>query len=169
MSDLVQEQIKVELAKFSDKHGPAAIVPATVLAINNDDTVHVQFSDDSEIDDVRLRSVVKAGDKVLLIPKVGSIVQVAKIENSDEYLIIAVEEITDVVYVIGGTRYEANNRGHLIEAQGETLLQIVLDLIDACKNERHLTKQGPTITMSTVSKTVFNSIKTRAQKLLRNA
>src|SRR6266542_73413 len=127
-NDLVQEQTKREFIKFTSKYGPAAIVPATVIEVNDDDTVHVQFSDDSEIDDVRLKSVVKDDNKFLLIPKVNSIVQVGRIENSDEYLVIAVEEITEVKMIIDTVSVSVDNSGFLFQKGTETMKKLIDDL-----------------------------------------
>jgi len=166
---LEQDQIRQGLAEFAARFGPAAIAPALVLAINNDDTIQIQFSDDAVIDDCRLKSVVKEGNRVIMVPKVDSIVLVARIENSDEYVVVAVEEITKILYLIGDARYEVDESGHLIEAGGENLLDVLIDFAEACITERHTTKNGPTINMTALSKQKFINVKSRLQKILRNA
>lgn len=157
------------LSDFSSKYGPASILPAEVLQVNGDDTISVRLSDGVEIEDVRLRSVVKVGNKVLLIPKVGSIVQIARIENSEEFLVIAVEEITSVLFIIGTARFEVDQAGFLIKKGAESLGKLVADLLDAILSERHNTMYGPTVSLTPDSQLKFNQLKTRAANLLKNA
>lgn len=128
---LEQEQIKEQLSIFAGKVGPKTILPATVTAVNDDDTIAIEFSDGSTVDDARLRSVVKAGNKVLLIPKVESIVLVAKIENSDEYIVVAIEEITDVKYLIDSVQYEVSSAGFLIQKDADTLKDALVTFVEA--------------------------------------
>jgi hypothetical protein len=129
--DLIEQQIKDQFLKVAAKVGPDVILPATVLNVNDDDTLHVQFSDDSEIDDVRLRSVVKDGNRFVILPAVGSTVQVARIENSDEYVVIAVEDITKSKCVIGSTSFDIDAAGILLQKDNDTLKQALKLLIEA--------------------------------------
>jgi len=161
------QQIKESLSMFAGKYGPAAIRPATVVAVNDDDTVNVEASG-LVIEDVRLRSVVKPGGKVLLIPAIGSIVQIASIENSDEFIVIAVEEISKFILIIGTSKFDMDDAGFLVKKDNEDLLSIVSDLIDASVNAIYNTTNGPTTGMMPASTTVFNLIKTRFNNLLKS-
>jgi hypothetical protein len=125
------QQIKEQLGDFASKYGPKAIVPAIVLAVNTDDTIKVAFSDDSEIDDVRLKSVVKDGNKVLLIPAVASTVMVARIENSDEFIVIAVDEVSKLVTVIDTVRQEIDSDGFVFKKGNNTLWDAMKLLFEA--------------------------------------
>ena len=125
------QQIKEQFGDFANKYGPAAIIPAQVTAINEDDTIAVVFSDGVELDDVRLKSVVKSGNKVLLIPTIGSTVMVGKIQNSDEYIVIAVDEISEVVYNIGSAKYSVTSEGFLLQKGNDTLKEILTLIIEA--------------------------------------
>ncbi|RYZ21647.1 MAG: hypothetical protein EOO10_22270 [Chitinophagaceae bacterium] len=115
---LENEQIKEQLTNFSSKHGPAAIVPAEVVLVNEEEaTVHVRFSDDSEIEDVRLKAVVTGAEGFYCLPVAGSQIQVARIENSDEYVVVAFSDIDKIVMV-----------------KGEVSLKSILNLIiEACQ------------------------------------
>lgn len=128
---LVDEQIKNELGRFSGKYGPAAIVPAVVKAINADDTIAIEFSDESTVDDARMKSVVADGNKVLLIPKVGSVVLVGAIENSSEYVVLSVHEVTEFKTEIDDVTYSMNATGFLLQKQNDTLNSALIDLIEA--------------------------------------
>jgi hypothetical protein len=125
------EQIKSEFEKFATRFGPKTIVPATVLEVNADDTIKVQFSDDSEVDDCRLKAVVKAGNKVLLIPAVGSIVLIGKIENSDEYIVLAVDEVSEFAILVEDVRFSVDNSGFLMQKQTDTLKQVLTLIVQS--------------------------------------
>lgn len=127
---LVDEQIKNELGRFSSKYGPAAIIPAVVTAINADDTIAIEFSDESTVDDARMKSVVADGNKVLLIPKVGSIVLVGAIENSSEYVVLSVHEVTEFKTKIDDVTYSMNATGFLLQKENDTLKSALIDLIE---------------------------------------
>jgi exosome complex RNA-binding protein Csl4 len=128
---LVEQQIKDEFVKFSEQFGPAAIVMATVTAVNDDDTVAVIFSDGSTVDDVRLKAIVKAGNKVLLIPAAGSIVLVGRIRNSDEYVIVSVSEISEIQTVIGTVTQSVNEDGLLFQKGTDTLKDALVLFVEA--------------------------------------
>ncbi len=93
--------IKTQLKHFAAQFGPASILPAVVMAVNEDDTIQIKFSDESTIEDCRLKSVVKDGNKVLLIPAVASNVLVGRIDNSDEYVVLSIDEISRLLLIIG--------------------------------------------------------------------
>ena len=132
MGDLIEEQTKEQLGNFASKFGPKVIVPAKVTAVDSsNDTVEIEFSDGATVDDARLRSVVKAGNKVVMVPKVGSIVQVGRIENSDEWLVIAVEEITAIKYVIGSVSFLVDENGFVIKKGTDTLWDAAKLLFEA--------------------------------------
>lgn len=125
------DDIKTQMQVFSAKHGPASILPATVLAVNDDDTIVIEFSDESQVDDARLKSVVKNGNKFLLVPAVGSIVQVARIENSDEYIVVAVDEISKLQVKIDTISVEATAAGIEIKKGEDSLKDVLTMMVEA--------------------------------------
>ncbi|MDE3185284.1 MAG: hypothetical protein KGM16_17870 [Bacteroidota bacterium] len=128
---LTDQQIKDQLAKFSGQFGPAAIMVATVTAINADDTVAIEFSDGAAIDDARLKAIVKDGNKVLLIPKVNSIVLVGRILNSDEFYVVAVNEITEIKTVIDTVTQSTNADGFLLNKGADNLKEAMILFVEA--------------------------------------
>lgn len=178
--DLVDEQIKTELIKLASSYGPAMVMPVKVTAINNDDTVSVEFGDGSTVDDVRLKAVVKSGNKFILVPKVGSTVQVASLEGSSEYVVIATDEITDVKLKVDNVTMELRaeglffengtdkfhiDGGFLIEKNGDSLKKVLDDLFTAIKAITVPTNVGPSGTP--INFAVFEAIKVRAGNLLK--
>lgn len=92
--------IKKELHQFASLRGPACLVQAKVLSINEtDNTAEVQLDGGGVIDDVQLRSVVKSGNKVVCYPKQNSVVLIASIQKSEEYFVVGVEEVDKIVVV----------------------------------------------------------------------
>jgi len=128
---LVEQQIKDEWAKFSKQFGPDIIVGATVTAINDDDTISVTLGDGSVIDDVRLKAVVKDGNKFLLIPAENSSVLIGKLRNDDEYVIIAVDEITEIKCVIETLTQSINANGFLFQKDADTLKDAMILFVEA--------------------------------------
>ena len=128
---LVNEQIKEQLGDFAGRVGPKVILPATVMTVNDDDTIAVEFSDGSTVDDARLKSIVKQGNKMILIPVIGSIVSVGRIENSDEFIVVAVSEVSEIVYEVDSLKYSANALGFLIQKGDDTLRDALVQIIEA--------------------------------------
>lgn len=125
------DQISKQLSYFASQYGPSAVVTATVKAVNADDTVSVEFAEGGTIDDCRLKSIVKDGNKVITIPAVGSEVLAGRIDNSDEFVVLAVHEITDIVEIIGDTRYSHNANGFLLAKGNDHLLKVFQLIIEA--------------------------------------
>jgi hypothetical protein len=155
---LEQQQIKDEFVSFSEQFGPAVIMPAVVTAINEDDTIAVQFTNGSILDDVRMKAVIKDGSKFLLIPKINSNVLVGKIQNSDEYVLLTVHEIDNVEFIIGGK--------FLFKNDADNLLQLMQDFIQAALEERHMTNVGPTINLTPDSIARYTALQTRFNNFL---
>ena len=125
------DDMKNELGKFAGRYAPRTIVPATVTAVNGDTTIGVEFSDGTPIPDCRLKSVIKDGNQVLLIPVVGSSVLVGSIENSSDYVVIAVAEISEVQQIIDGVTYSMSTDGFLIKKGDDTLHDALSLIIEA--------------------------------------
>lgn len=155
-------QMRDQLTKWTESLSPASIVSATVKAVNSDDTIAIVFPEGGEIDDCRLRSVQKDGDKILLLPAVNSTVLVGRIEKSEEFVVLAVEEITEFVVKIGNTSYSQTATGFLVEKDGDTLLDVMKLIIEAVMQIVVIQGQNPDYTK-------LQSALQKAQNILRNA
>lgn len=155
------------LAVFAAKYGPVVIQPATVLSVNDDDTIKAKLTNGFIIEDVRLKSVIKEGNKVILLPKIASIVQIARIDTNDDYVVIAVTEVTKVLYQIDNTIFDVDQNGYLLKCENETLRKLLDDLLDAIMNMRFTTQSGPTVNL--VNLMAFQQIKDRVKNLLKDA
>lgn len=128
---LENEHLKEQMGAFASKYGPRTILPATVLSINGDDTVSVLFSDGTEIDDCRLKAVVKDGNKMVLVPKVSTEVLCARIENSDEFVVISVNEVDKIITELGTVRQQVDEDGFVFSKENDTMWDAVKLLIEA--------------------------------------
>jgi hypothetical protein len=64
-----------------------------------------------------LRVFVKGGAKIIIVPKVESVVQIGRIENSEEFVVLAVEEITEINIEINNVKYVVDETGFLIQKE----------------------------------------------------
>ena len=129
--DLLQEQIRQQFQDFSGKHGPVIIEQGTVTAVNDDDTIAIELSSGATDDEVRLKSVVKDGGKVILVPLVGSVVLVGLIGNSKQRVVLVVDEISEVLYIIDGVTFSSNSAGFLLQNGDDTLKDAITLIIEA--------------------------------------
>ncbi len=164
------DDIKEQLASFAAQYAPSTIVNATVVSVDeNEATVVVTLVSGLEIDDVRIRSVVKAGNKCVLIPKTGTNILIGQIEGEHDYVVIAVEDIEKILYEFGSVKMRIDDGGFLLKKGTENMQKLLKDILDACISEKHLTKNGPTISLTPNSLLKFTNLKTRVVNLFKNA
>ncbi len=131
---LVDEQIRAEFQKFSSQYGPEAIVPAKVLSYNADDeTIEVELTSGNVIDDVRLKSMVKAGNKLVIVPEDDSFVLIGKIANSEEYVVVSVDEVKEIKWKIGTVEMNVDSDGVEMKKGADSLKEILTNIIQACQ------------------------------------
>ncbi len=84
------------------------LFPAVVTSVNyNDD--YCDVSADGDYTDVNLRAVIdNTGNRVVVYPKVDSVVLCGRITNSNSIYVIQVSEIDKIVIVIGNTNVVLN-------------------------------------------------------------
>lgn len=164
MSEVLAD-IKEQMAMFGGKLGPKTIRTATVTAVNTDDTVAVKFSNERSVDDARLRAVVANGNKVVLIPQLNSVVIVGMLENSDEYVVLMVSEVSEIKYKIDTVEFDIDSAGFLVKKGSETLKKILDDLLDAINLLTVPTNVGPSGVP--INATSFTAIKTRVAQILK--
>lgn len=128
----VEDDIKNQLQLLAGEFGPAQIISAKVLSVNIDeDTIAVAVDGGLEIDDVRLKSIIKAGNKLVLRPTVNSTVLIGRIENSDEWVMISPDEIDSIRLEIGDVKYEVDQTGFLFQKEESTLKELIQLMIEA--------------------------------------
>ena len=162
--DLDTQIIKEELGKFTGRLRQITIQQATVMVINDDDTIQVELLTGASITDVRLRSVVKNGDKVVITPAVGSSVLIGRIERSEEWVVVEREVITQVNYTIGPVVFTVNENGFLIQVGQDSLGSIMADFLNAIQALTVDTPSGASGVPNNI--TDFQSIATRLNNIL---
>ncbi|WP_156101326.1 hypothetical protein [Flavobacterium gilvum] len=130
----------------------------------NKATCILEDEDGQEFFDVRLRPVLSGKKSFVLVPKVGSYVLAIRIEDDDDWMVIASDEIEKVGFEIGITKMELTDKVH-IEANGESLATLFDDLFAAIGNMVFVTPSGNTTSMVNIAE--FTTLKTRFKQLLK--
>lgn len=124
----IEDDIREELGRFAAKYSPVMVMHADVVSINEDDTIKVKTVGGDEIDDVRLKSVIKAGNKLVLTPKIASTVLIGRIENGEDWVLISADEVEKISLLINEVSIEVDENG-LVVSKGEDNLKDIFGLI----------------------------------------
>lgn len=154
----VDEEIKEYMRQFSAQYGPIVTQLAMVKSVNENDTVVVQLFDDTIIDDVRLKSIIKAGNEWVLIPEIQSLILIGKIGNSSEWAMFLPHSVTAVKSKIGEQQLLFNKDGLQLKNEGETLKDALVKIIQACEQILVLQGNNPNYQMLSEAKTIINKI-----------
>jgi predicted nucleic acid-binding Zn-ribbon protein len=165
------EQIRQALKDMAKDHGPAVSNIAKVKSVDESTALCVLIDEDEqEILNVRLRPVLSDKKSFILVPKVGSYVLAVRVEDDDDWMIIAADEVTKVGYYIENTIIEIDAAGFLFQKENETLKKIMVDLITAIKAMSFLVTTPDTLTGSTTTLNnvpQFTAIETRINQFLK--
>lgn len=91
------EQLRRTLKRFASEVGPIPTVLAQVTSVDPAERTCVLDDGDIEYIDVRLRPVVDATKSITLIPKVGTWALAVRIEESDDWMVLAVGEADEIL------------------------------------------------------------------------
>ncbi len=124
------EEIRQLLDERSGRVGPSPTMLATVQSIDAIGSTCVLYDEETELEyhDVRLRPVVNDQESLTIFPKKGSWVLATRIENTDEWMVLACSEADKWRLKIGETLMEQDATGLLIQKQNDSLRQ-ALELI----------------------------------------
>ena len=159
------EQIREELKRMAKSQGPAVSNIAKVKSVDETKATCVLVDeDDQEFYDVRLRPVLTDKKSFILVPKVGTYVLAVRVEDDDDWMVIAADEVTKVGYYVGETILELEDKVN-IEAGGESLGGLIDDLFAAIGNMVFVTPAGNTTALVNASE--FSTLKTRFKMVLK--
>lgn len=159
------EQIRQGLRKMAKDDGPAVSNIAKVKSVDETKATCVLVDEDGqEIFDVRLRPVLTGNRSFILVPKVGSYVLAVRVEDDDDWMVIAADEITKLGYYVGETLFELTDKVH-VSAGGENLADLIDDLFTAIGNMIFTTNVGPTIKL--VNHLEFEALSDKFKTLLK--
>ena len=144
------EEIREGIKRWGKEQGPPVTNIARVKSVDEGaQTCVLVDEDDQEIFDVRLRPVLSGNTGYTLVPKVGADVMAIRVEDDEDWMIIAADEIERVIWktsegvecelsdkaVIkkGSTRIELGTKVK-IEAGGKNLGNALEALLNAIEN-----------------------------------
>ncbi|RQO37952.1 hypothetical protein DBR39_13780 [Chryseobacterium sp. KBW03] len=119
--------------------------------------------DDQEIFEVRLKPILSENKSFLQIPKVGTYVMAIRVEDDDDWMIIACDEVEKYLWVVGDTKLELTDK-ILIEAGNQNLLSLMTRLFTVIERG-YQTNTGTTIKL--ILDVEFASIKNDFKQLLK--
>lgn len=165
------EQIRAGFKKMAKSEGPAVSNIAKVKSVDEANATCVLMDeDDQEFFNVRLCPVLSGKKSFILVPKVGSYVLAVRVEDDEDWMVIACDEIEKVGYYIGNATLEMDATGFLFQKENETLKKILVDLINAVKGMSFALTTPDTINGSTTllnNAAQFTAIKTRVNQFLK--
>ena len=165
------EQIREAFKNMAKLHGPAVSNIAKVKSVDEEKAICVLVDEDGqEFFDVRLRPVLSGKKSFILVPKIGTYVLAVRVEDDDDWMVIAADEVTKVGYYIGDTIIEIDASGFLLQKENETLKKIMVDLIAAIKAMSFSLSTPDTIngtTTALVNVVQFEGIETRINQFLK--
>lgn len=167
---MTPEQLRNRLEEMAKANGPAVSNIAKVKSVDEDKAICVlEDEDGQEIPDVRLRPVLNGKKSFIQIPKVGTFVLAIRIEDDDDWMVIACDEVDKIAWYAGTTTFEIDN-GFLLKKENETLKKLMADLIGACKNMSFIvttpdTNNGSTTVLNNLAE--FTAIETRFNQFLK--
>ena len=165
MATVTAEQLRARLKEMAKEHGPAVSNIAQVKSVNEAAATCVLIDEDEqEYIDVRIRPVLSGNKSFILVPKVGTYVLAIRVEDDDNWMVIAADEITKVGYYIGDTIVELTDKVH-IEANGQNLATLIDGLFTAIQNMVFVTPAGNTTSMVNIAE--FVNLKTQFKQLLK--
>lgn len=127
-----EEQIREGLKRMASEVGPLNSMLATVVSVDAGNNTCVLLNDDIEIYDVRLRPVLTANESATIYPAPGKWALAIRIEDDNEWMVIACEQ-ADKVRVKTDTSIFEINQGFLIKKDNDTLKQVLTLVIEACQ------------------------------------
>ncbi len=164
-----KKQIREAISKLAGKVGPVQSILATVVSVDVNEFTCVIDDGDNEIYDVRLRPVLNGNESMTLVPKVDSFVLAVRIEEDEEWMIVATDEIDKFRVKVGTLEFEMDGNKFLLKKGSENLKKMADDLFDAMLAEKHLTNTGVTINLTPASIAQYQALKARFALFLKDA
>lgn len=126
--ELIREGIK----KLGGKTGPTCTMLGTVKSVNQEEYTCVIYDEDTDTEepDVRLRPVLDGSESITTFPKVGSWALAIRIEDDEDWMLVAAGEIDKWEMKIGTTRIKQDATGLVIQKGSDNLKDILSSLID---------------------------------------
>lgn len=158
------EQIRKGLETMAKSHAPAVSNIAAVKSVDEEKGTCVLIDeDDQEYLDVRLKPVLSGNKSFLQIPKIGTYVLAVRIEDDEDWMVIACDEVSKFLWAVGDSKLEMTDK-FLIEANDQNLLNLLQRLFTVLERG-YQTNTGVTIKL--ILDTEMTSIKNDFKQLLK--
>lgn len=136
------QYIRDGLKSMAKNHAPAVTIIARVKSVNEtESTCVLEDEDGQEYLDVRLRPVLTGNNSFIQIPQNNCYAMAIRIEDDEDWMIIACDRIEKIKWTIGDNVFEISDKVQLI-AGGISMLELWLDLIDLLKQIKLFTPSG---------------------------
>jgi hypothetical protein len=159
------EQIREALKQHIKAHTGMTTVLATVVSVDEDEMTCELDDDGLAIYDVRLKPVLRTDESVVMFPAVDSFVLIGRIEDDEEWMLLACEKVDKYRITVDDCVIEMTSEGIKISKAGESLKNILNDLIDAIKALTVPTNTGASGTP--INAAQFTAIENRVNNFLR--
>lgn len=164
------EAFREAILKITKQHSQTVTAQVTVGTVTevSGNNCKVEREDLPPLEDVRLNAIEgNFEDLFLIVPKVGSQVLCATIEdNNEETAIIKYTEIDKVIITIGGAKFEMSGGKFDFKNETSDLKENTNDLLETLKNAKILTPSGVG-KFDPQTKLKFNQIKEKNNELFR--
>lgn len=158
------EQIRKGFQELAARFGPQVSNIAIVKSVNENEATCVLIDEDEqEYLDVRLRPVLTGKQSFIQIPKVGSYVLAIRIEDDEDWMVIASDEVEKFLWITTTAKVEISDK-LLFEANNQNLLSL-MERLFVVISRGYQTNNGPTIKL--ILEPEFNSIKNDFKHLLK--
>lgn len=158
------EQLRRGFENYAKSMAPPVSNIARVKSVDEAEGTCVLIDeDDQEFLDVRLKPVLSDNKSFLQIPKVGTFVLAVRVEDDDDWMVIACDEVDKFLWIVGDTKLELTDK-ICMEANNQNLLSL-LERLFTVLDRGYQTNAGVTIQL--VLQPQFELIKQDFKKLLK--
>lgn len=158
------EQIRQGFEQLAKSHAPAVSNIARVKSVDESTaTCTLIDEDDQEFLEVRLKPVLSGNTSFLQIPKVESYVLAVRIEDDEDWMVIASDQVEKFLWTTGKSTVEISDKIHL-EANGKNLIDL-LERLFTIIELGYMTNSGATIEL--INQAEFTQLKTEFKQLLK--
>lgn len=130
----LDDKIRQALGEHAAKYGPPATMLAKVKSVDEDEKTCIVIETigeaEIEIPEVRLRPVTNGNESITIYPKADTYVLCIRIENDEQWMVVAVDEAERVNVKTDNTEFDIKE-GVLIQRGNDTLKQIIQLTIEA--------------------------------------
>lgn len=129
----IEEQLREALRKLAAQAGPGVSLLAKVTSVDEANATCELQDDDTDIayHNVRLRPVLDGNNSQMLVPKVGTWALAIRIEDTEQYMVIACGETDKLVSKIGTTELRQTAAGFVIKKGNDSLKEVFVNVIEA--------------------------------------